>query len=374
LSITLNEIETIVVKVGTSLLGDEHGFDGRVVEGVVRDLAALKHDLNLNILIVSSGAMGCGMHALNLKERPKEVRLKQATAAVGQSRLVHYYETLFQTYGDGLHAAQVLITLAELDERQNYLNIRNTIKTLFDLGVVPIVNENDSVATDELRLGDNDTLAARVAAGIDADLLIILSNVDGLYDKNPAKHEDAKLLEIVDQVTDVIENLAEDTITETTIGGMVTKLHAAKIAGAAGLPTVIANGNRPNVIRDIFAYDCPMTLFSPAPQALSHRKRWIAFGRAARGKVTVDQGACQALTIKGKSLLAAGITEVSGPFELGAAVRISDSTGKEIACGLVNYSSTDLDRIKGCKSTEIKAILGYKVYDEVIHRDNLALL
>jgi glutamate 5-kinase len=288
---------------------------------------------------------------------------------------MHYYEVLFERYGDGLHVAQVLLSAADLDDRLRYINVRNTIQALFALkSVIPVVNENDSVATDELRFGDNDTLSARVAAKIDADLLIILSDVDGLFDRNPRKHSDARLVPHVPRVTDAIEKLAEDTLTETSIGGMVTKLRAAKIACASGLMMVIANGARPGILRGILDNRAEATTFGASKDALSHRKRWIAFGRAARGQVQVDDGARRALLEQGRSLLAAGIRGVTGSFDMGAAVRIVDSKGREIASGLVNYSSADLDRIKGCKSTEIKAILGRKDFDEVIHRDNLVVL
>jgi len=374
LSTPLNKVETLVVKVGTSLLTNASGFDGQVMEALVKDLAAIKHERGLNALIVSSGAMGCGMNALGLRERPRELRLKQATAAIGQSRLVHYYEMLFQTYGNGLHAAQVLVTADDINDRRRYLNIRNTVNALFDMKVVvPIVNENDSVATEELRFGDNDTLAAKVAAGIDADALIILSDVDGLYDQNPATHPDAKLIHEVDHVDDSIEALAEDTITQTTIGGMKTKLHAARIACAAGVPTVITNGRATDVVRHVLDGTGAMTVFHPSKEALSHRKRWIAFGRSIRGQVTIDDGAVNALATNGKSLLPAGVSHVEGVFPLGAAVRVADAMGRPIACGLTNYSSDDLQKIAGKKTTDIERILGRKDYDEVIHRDNLVL-
>lgn len=368
-------IKTLVVKIGTTLLGDEHGFDGRVLEEVVKDLARLKHERDLHLLIVSSGAMGCGMDRLGMRERPVALPLKQATAAVGQSRLMHIYEALFQTYGEGLHAAQVLLTGRDLDDRQSYLNVRNTINTLFAFGnVVPIVNENDSTVADELRFGDNDTLAGRVAAKIGADLLIILSNVDGLYDKNPATHSDAKLIEHVENVNDEIEGFAEDTATPTSIGGMRTKVAAARIACAAGLPTVIANGHNDRVVTNVLAGAIPMTVFGKAANSMTHRKRWIAFGRAPKGAVIVDDGARNALLKNGRSLLAAGIVGVEGRFEAGEAISIRDTAGRDVARGLTNYSRDDINAIKGLKSNEIGAKLGRKDFDEVIHRDNLVLL
>ncbi len=370
-----SDIKTLVVKIGTTLLGDEHGFDGQVLEGVVKDLARIKHARGIKLLIVSSGAMGCGMDRLGIKERPTALPRKQATAAVGQSRLMHLYETLFQTCGDGLHAAQVLLTTYDLDDRQSYLNVRNTINALFEFeNVVPIVNENDSTVPDELRFGDNDTLAAKVAAKIDADLLIILSNVDGLYDKDPLTHPDANLIRHVEAVTHEIEDFAEDTLTPTSIGGMKTKLEAVKIACASGLPTVIANGHRENVISAVLEGDGAMTVFGASEIGMTHRKRWIAFGRAPKGSVQIDNGARAALVERGTSLLAVGIVAVNGGFEAGEAITMKDSAGRDIARGLTNYSSSDLGAIKGLKSQEIATKLGRKDFDEVIHRDNLVIL
>jgi len=376
LSTIPTDIKTVVVKIGTTLLSGERPFDGQLLEGVVKDLARLKRDRGLNILIVSSGAVGCGMNALNLKDRPKVLPLKQAVAAVGQAVLMHYYETLFRTYGRGLKTAQVLLSASDLDDRHSYLNVRNTIATLFELrDVIPVINENDSTATDELKFGDNDTLAAKMAAKIDADLLIILSDVDGLYDRNPARDKSAKLIERVESLTKEIEALADDTNAQTSIGGMKTKLKAVKIASAVGLPVVIANGRRPHIVPEILAGTARATYFgAPAEGLLSHRKRWIAFGRKASGALTVDEGAAHALVARGKSLLAAGVTRVEGEFDIGAAVKVLDASGREIARGLVNYSSADIARIKGLKSTAILAALGRKDFDEVIHRNNLVVL
>ena len=369
------DIKTLVVKIGTSLLSGEHGFQGLLLEEVVKDLSALKRETGIHLLIVSSGAMGCGMDRLGLTERPTSLPLKQATAAVGQSRLMHIYEALFQTYGQGLRTAQVLLSAHDLDDRVSYLNLRNTINALFDFDmVVPIVNENDSTTPDELRFGDNDTLAAKVASKIGADLLIILSNVDGLYDADPRTNPDAALIEHVDDVTAEIESMATDTTEETSIGGMRTKLSAAKIACASGMPMVIANGHRPNVIRDVLQGVIPMTVFSSGTTALPHRKRWIAFGRTAKGVVRVDNGARDALLNRGTSLLAVGVVAVEGGFEVGEAVEIEDTEGRPLARGLCNYSCKDLRAIMGLKSGDIREKLGHKDFDEVIHRNNLVVL
>lgn len=368
-------LRTLVVKIGTVLLTGERGFDGRILEELVKEISTLKRERGCNVLVVSSGAIGCGMDALGLKERPKVLPLKQASAAVGQARLMHYYETLFSTYGTGLRTAQVLLTAGDLDNRVTYLNVRNTLHALFQMKqIIPIVNENDSVATEELRFGDNDTLAARVAVKIDADLLILLSDIDGLYDRNPRKCPDARLIPYVERVTPDIAALAEGTTAETSVGGMKTKIEAARIAGAAGLPMVIANGRRPHILHDVLEGNGPMTRFGMSPDGLPQRKRWIAFGRTTRGSIQIDDGAVAALIRQGKSLLPAGVVGVSGVFSEGAAVLITDKTGRSVARGLVNYGSEDILRIKGRKSGEIPAILGRKDYDEVVHRDNLVLL
>ena len=370
-----SNIKTLVVKIGTALLSGEQGFDGRVMEAMVKEIAKLKHDRSINVLVVSSGAIGCGMGILALRERPKLLALKQAVAAVGQARLMHYYEVLFDTHGNGLKTAQVLLTAQDLTLRETYLNVRNTITTLFAFqNVIPIVNENDSTAPSELRFGDNDTLAARIAAKIDANMLIILSDVDGLYDKDPASDPAARLIEQVDSVTEDLEAMAGDTVRQVSTGGMRTKLQAAKIARTAGVTTILANGHRPNIIQDILAGTAVCTVFSPANESISHRKRWIAFGRTASGVLCIDDGARAALIERGRSLLAAGVVDVRGHFDLGSVVTITDSRGKDVARGVVNYSSEDLMRIKGHKSTEIERILGIKYNDEVIHRDNLVIL
>lgn len=378
LSTIPNEIRTVVVKIGTTLLSGEKPFDGKYLEVIVKDLARLKKERALDILVVSSGAIGCGMNSLGQNRRPRLLPIKQATAAVGQAVLMHYYETLFRTYGDGLKTAQVLLTAADLDNRHTYLNVRNTLQALFELEcVIPIVNENDSTATEELTgvgaFGDNDTLAAKIAAKIDADLLIILTDVDGLYDRDP-RQAGAKLLEYVPEITEEIEQMAGGTIVETSVGGMRTKLTAAKIANAAGLPVALANGRRPNIISGIIEGTAPTTIFGPAKIVLSHRKRWIAFGRRVLGTLHIDDGACKALLANGKSLLPAGITQVEGEFEVGAAVRVVDARGHEVARGLVNYSSAQLTRIKGVKTGKIESILGKKDFDEAIHRNNLVVL
>lgn len=368
-------LETLVIKIGTSLLSGQRAFEGHVMESVVKELCALKKSHRINVLIVTSGAIGCGMNTLKLTRRPEALPDKQAVAAVGQATLMHYYETLFMTYGDGLHTAQVLLTLRDLDQRDSYLNVRNTIKNLFAMkSIVPIVNENDSTAVEQLRFGDNDTLAAKIAAKLNAGLLIILSDIDGLYAGNPSKNPDAAHIAEVDEITPEIEQYAGGAGTLTGTGGMRTKLEAARIALAAGVPTVIANGHTPTVIGNVLAGETRCTLFKPGESSLSHRKRWIAFGRTALGTLKIDEGARNAIVKQGKSLLSAGITQTTGNYHAGDAVEIRDGKDNLIARALVNYSSEDIGKIKGRQSHEIAAILGAKLYDEVVHRDNLVLI
>ncbi len=370
-----SHINRLVIKLGTNLLTGKHVFEGQALERMVKEVCALKREGVADILIVSSGAVGCGMEALSLSKRPALLPEKQAVAAVGQNRLMHYYETLFRAYGDGLTTAQVLLTLSDLDSRQNYLNIRNTLSTLFSMGnVVPIVNENDSTATEELRFGDNDTLAAKIAAKINANLLIILTDVAGLYDRNPQQDADATLIREVTQITQEIEVAAGGAGSVASTGGMRTKLEAARIATAAGVDCVIASGQEEQIIHRILTDEASCTRFKPSKLAMPHRKRWIAFGRATSGTLHIDDGARNALLYKGKSLLPAGISKIEGKFEAGAAVRVVDANGQILARGLTNYGSDAIAAIKGKKTREIAAALGHKDFDEVIHRDNMALV
>ncbi|MCF6286380.1 MAG: glutamate 5-kinase [Candidatus Hydrogenedentes bacterium] len=368
-------VHTLVLKIGTSLLSGRLAFEGQVMESVVKELCALKKQHNINVLLVSSGAVGCGMKTLNLTHRPEALPEKQAVAAVGQATLMHYYETLFLTYGEGLHTAQVLLTLRDLDQRDSYLNVRNTIQNLFRMeNVIPIVNENDSTAIEQLRLGDNDTLAAKIAAKLSAGLLIILSDVDGMYAGNPKENPEVSHIPVVTEITRAIEEYAGGAGTQNGIGGMRTKVDAARIAMAAGVPTIIADGHTPNIVQSVLAGSARCTRFEPGEAALSQRKRWIAFARRVSGTLQVDAGACDAILTHGKSLLPAGITSSKGVYREGDAVEICDPGGVLIARALVNYSSEDVTKIMGHRSQEIAAILGDKAHDEVVHRDNLVLI
>lgn len=323
-------------------------------------------------MVVSSGAIAAGLKELNLPEVPKNIPQKQAAAAIGQSHLIWAYEKSFSQRNQKI--AQILLTHDDLGNRRRYLNARNTLFTLLRYRVIPIINENDTVAVEEIQFGDNDTLSALVTNMVEADLLLILSDVDGFYTADPRKDPQATLLFQVDKITAVIESMAWPSQSFTGRGGMVTKIQAAKKAGASGAMTIIANGKIPGIVMRVLAGDEIGTLFLPQRGRLASRKHWIAYTLKPKGEVVVDEGAREALISNGKSLLPKGIVEIKGKFGPGDAVTCLDAKGKEFARGVVNYSSEELKAIKGCYTTEIEKILGYKFYDEVIHRDNLVLL
>ncbi len=362
----------IVVKVGTRLLCGTRGhFNLKRMESLGRDLARL-WEAGRQLVLVSSGAIGAGVGRLGLARSPQTLPEKQAAAAVGQGILMQHYETVFAPMG--ITVAQVLLTQEDLRDRKRYLNARHTFHTLLRYRVVPIVNENDTVAVEEIRFGDNDTLAALVACLIDADLLILLTDLDGFYTADPRKSPDARLISEVHEITPEIEALAGGCGSALATGGMETKLQAARIATGAGIPMVIAGGMREGVLGPVVSGEEVGTLFLPREDRMQARKRWIAFNSPVQGKLYVDRGAANAILKKGKSLLPSGIVRVEGVFETGNVVSVVDPDGKELARGISNYSSGDVELIKGRKSQEIKAILGYKDYDEVIHRDNLTVM
>ena len=368
----LQDARRIVVKVGTSTLTHPNGkLNFSRIEWLVRELADAVNS-GKQILLVSSGAVGAGMDRLGWKEKPKTIPGKQAAAAVGQGILMHTYEKLFDEYGQIV--AQVLLTREDSVNRRRYANSRNTLLTLLEIGVIPIINENDAVAIDELKIGDNDTLSANVAAIVDADLLIILSDVDGVYSANPQEDPTAELLAEIGEVTPEIEAICGGAGTMRGTGGMLTKMSAARMAMNSGIVMVIASGAREGVVRDVLAGKPVGTLFPPRQNRLQFRKRWLAFGARIRGRLTVDKGCSQALLTSGSSLLAAGIKAVEGNFEQGSTVSIVNQEGWEIARGLANYNIDDLRRIMGLHTHEIAGILGHKLYDEVVHRDNMVLL
>ncbi|MDD2401886.1 MAG: glutamate 5-kinase [Clostridia bacterium] len=365
----LKDVQRVVVKVGTSTLTHSTGkLNLYQLERLVRELADLRHR-DMEIILVTSGAVGAGMGKMGLKGKPKTILEKQATAAIGQGILMHMYEKIFSEYGETV--AQILLTREDITDRGRYLNARNTLLTLIKNGVIPIINENDTVAYEEIKFGDNDTLSSLVAGLIDADLLILLSDIDGLYTADPHKDSTAKLIKTVNELTTEILELAGNPGKQGS-GGMVTKLHAAKIACNSGIPMIVADGSKEGTIREIMAGLNPGTLFIPRDHRIKSRKCWIAFASEINGYLYVDSGAEKAIVSRGKSLLPSGIIKAEGEFVRGSVVGIIGLKG-EFARGIVNYGIGEIKKIKGCQSKDIIKLLEYKDCDEVIHRDNLAL-
>ena len=362
----------VVVKIGSRILSSERGLHARRIGRLVRELAGL-NDQGKKLVIVSSGAIASGMSRLGLTKRPTDLPQEQALAAVGQIRLMALYENSFAGYQK--QVAQVLLTHEDLANRKRYLNAKHTLKTLLDWNIIPIVNENDTVAVDEMKFGDNDQLSALVATLMEMDLLVILSDVDGLFDRDPRSSEDARLVPVVTDLA-AAKKAAHDTRpSDLGRGGMFSKLCAAEQASHAGIPTIIANGREREVLGGLFDGTRESgTLVLPEENRLTSRKHWILYNLTPSGEVIVDNGACAAVTVKGKSLLPSGVREIRGSFGAGDCVRCVDDTGREFARGLVNYSAQELRKIKGSHSGKIEAILGYKAYDEIIHRDDLVVL
>ncbi|MEW6542655.1 MAG: glutamate 5-kinase [Nitrospirota bacterium] len=368
----LKQAKRVVVKVGSSLVASRGaGLRPDRIDRLADEIARIKAG-GREVLLVSSGAIISGIQKLGLTSYPKSLPVKQAAAAVGQSRLMWAYEKAFERLGEKV--AQVLLTHQDLADRRRFLNSRHTLTALLDFGVIPIVNENDTVAVDEIRFGDNDSLAAQVAHLVDADLLVILSDVDGLFTEDPRKNQSATLIPLVPEITRDIERRAGVSSSFEGTGGMATKVQAAKKVAAYGVATLILNGDRTGLLPSVFEGAPGGTLFLPKGRRLTSRKHWIAFTLRPKGQVTVDDGAVEALVRRGKSLLASGIVAVRGDFRPGDAVTCADRDGKEFAKGLVNFSAETLDRIKGLKTAELQKVIGPQEYEEVIHRDNLVLL
>lgn len=370
----LKQVKRIVIKVGSSTLTHSTGLlNLSRIEHLVRQLADL-HNSGFEVILVTSGAVAAGMGKLGLSSKPKTIPEKQATAAVGQGILLHMYEKLFSEYGKTV--AQLLLTKEDITNRTRFLNARNTFFSLLDFGAIPIINENDAVVIDELKLkfGDNDTLSALVSSLVEADLLILLSDIDGLYNENPNTNPNAKLIHYVDEVNEEIDRMAGGAGTNLGTGGMATKISAAKIAVSSGTCMVIANGSKPEVIDEILSGKEVGTWFKPIKHPLQGRKHWIAYNTGSNGKLIIDDGAVKALIKEQKSLLASGITSVDGTFSEGQVVDVADINGEILARGVVNYSSSEINLLKGLKSSDFEKIVGHKDYDEIIHRNNLVIL
>jgi glutamate 5-kinase len=367
--------QRIVAKFGTALLTNgSDNLDKGIMSRLVAQLAKL-HQQGRELIIVSSGAMAAGRHRLGLAKRVREIPFKQVLASVGQHRLVGLYEQLFDDYN--ITVAQALLSRSDLLDRAGYLNARNTLLALLELKVICIVNENDVVAVDEIQeavFGDNDNLSAMVANLVDADLLLILTDIGGLYTADPHRRPDAKLIPEVKTIDAKIEHLAADTPSKVGTGGMIAKVEAAKLATASGVTVVIADGRDPDVILKVASGEAIGTRFLPVASRLESRKRWMLSGLSTKGRLVVDAGAATALKDQKRSLLAAGIKEVEGKFQRGDIVNIYDLEGCRLACGIANYSSADITLIKGAHSEKIATLLGYDYGSEVVHRNNLVVV
>ena len=379
----LKKAKRVVIKVGSGVISDhesgkaplERGLCQKRIRSYAKRIKAIV-DAGYEVILVSSGAIMAGRERLNLKRPNLDIPEKQACAAIGQSSLIRSYERSFEK--QGLKVAQILLGHDDLENRKRYLNVRHTLEALLDHGVIPIVNENDSVTVDEIKIGDNDTLSANVACMAEAHLLILLSDVDGLYTADPSQTKNnaspAELISHVDRITSKIEKLAGKSKNPLAVGGMFTKVLAAKKTMSFGIPTLIINGLKGENLKKVFAGSQVGTLFWSGEVKVKDRKHWIAHTLKPAGSIKIDAGAAKALVERGKSLLAAGVVKVDGKFEFGSAVRILNDKGKEIARGLVNYNSRDLDQIKGMKTAAVRSLVGANFYDEVIHRDDLVLV
>jgi glutamate 5-kinase len=363
----------VVIKIGSAVLTDAgEGLDQKRIEGLVAEIASVM-DQKREVILVSSGAIAAGLAKLGLrKTKGMPLPLKQAAAATGQSSLMRMYEKTFGAHGKMV--AQVLLTREDLANRSRFLNARNTLHTLLEHGVIPIINENDTVAVDEIKFGDNDNLSGMVVHLADADLLVILSDIDGLYTADPRLNKDAKFIPVVEKITAELERGAGDAQTGVGTGGMRSKIMTAKKVGSYGTPMVIINGKQAGALRALFEGGEVGTLFLPKEGKNRSRKHWIAYTACSSGGVVVDDGGREALVQKGKSLLPGGIVRVEGSFKAGDCVNCADIRGNVFARGLTKYSSDDLNRIKGLKTSEVERVLGHKDYDEVIHRDDLVIL
>jgi glutamate 5-kinase len=368
----LQRAKRVVVKVGSQVLSSAEGIEEPRLKGLVHEFAAL-HSQGKEIVVVSSGAVAAGMTRLRRKERPKTMPEKQALAAVGQIRLMALYERHFSRFEKNV--AQVLLTHEDLANRQRYINAKHTFQMLLESSIIPIVNENDTVAVEEMKFGDNDHLSALVATLLEVDLLVILSDVEGIYDRDPRTHASASLFPLIKKIKEVRAGIVDESRSMLGTGGIATKIDAAEKASAAGIPTVITNGLRVGSLTSVFNEEEEIgTLILPDENRLTNRKHWIAYNLKPAGDIVVDPGAYEALVRKGKSLLPSGLREVRGSFGVGECVRCLDLDGREFARGLVNYSAQELNQIKGLHTSRVEKVLGYKAYDEIIHRDDFVLL
>jgi len=367
----ISSARRIVVKLGSNVLAGQKDLNTDVINSVARQISSLMNH-GKEVILISSGAVAAGMKKVGSVSRPTEIPEKQAMAAIGQARLIMEYDAAFSSYG--VIVSQLLLTQADLRNRKRYFNARNTLNVILSKGVVPVINENDTVSVEEIAFGDNDNLSAMIALLMEADLLINLTDIDGLYTNDPRIHPDAEHIKEVRVIDDSIESIAGDIPGRLGTGGMKSKINAARKVMKAGIPMIISNGKSESVLDDIFDFNARGTFFVPSSKKIKSKKLWIAFNAAPKGSIIVDNGAREAVLEHGKSILPIGVTDVEKEFSMGDPVRVVDLDGNHIASGLVNYSSIDIRKISCRQSFEIKHILGYKPYDEIIHRDNLVIL
>jgi glutamate 5-kinase len=366
----LDQAKRIVVKVGSNVLTRDNGLNIDAIRSISREVCTLI-DRKIEVILVSSGAMASGLKKIGLARRPDETPKRQAISAVGQAGLIMEYENAFDRYG--IKVAQILLTSDGFSSRSRYLNARNTLNTLLDWGVIPIINENDTVTVASIQFGDNDNLAALISLLMDADVLINLSDIDGLYNSDPRVNPEARLIESVETITRELERISTGIPGALGTGGMLSKVRAARKVVRAGIPMIIANGKKEGILGLVFSGENVGTFFVPQEVRLNSRKCWIGYSLKPEGVLIIDDGARTALVKRGKSLLPSGIVGVDGHFSKGAAVEVRDRTGRDLGIGLVNYPSQDIVKIMGIKTELVQARLGDKPYDEVIHRDNLVI-
>ena len=366
-----NKAKRVVVKVGSAILTGEDGMDLEVVKNLSEQISFL-HDTGREVILVTSGAVAAGRRKIKFNSSAISIKEKQALAAIGQSCLMYNYDEAFERNGKKI--AQILLTHSDLSDRTRYLNVRNTILTLFKFGVIPVINENDTVSTEELKFSDNDNLGALVANLIEADMFICLTDVDALFDKNPQLEPDAKPIYTVAEVTPEIEAMAGNSKSILGTGGMQSKIQAAKMVAAGGGSSFIGPGKKKDVLQSLFSGEMVGTFFLPRKDRMQSRKRWIAYVLKSQGTLVIDRGACSAVCQNGKSLLPAGIVEIEGEFSVGDSVLCVNENNESVAVGLSNFNAEDLSKIKGLHSDKIAQVLGYKEADEVLHRNNLVVL
>lgn len=364
-------LKRVVIKIGTSVLLDNKKKISTHMIGSIADQVKAIQKMGIKPVIVTSGAVACGMEMLNLKKKPKEIEKKQALASIGQVLLMNMYMDVFEK--KGIRIGQILLTHEDIASKSRCLNLMNTLNALINMDIVPVINENDALSFKEIRFGDNDNLSALIAQISNADLLLLLSDVDGLYEKDPKRYPEARIIKRVERIDRDIEKTAEGTRSERSIGGMVSKLEAAKKAGYYGIPTRVVKGDIKDVIPRVVAGEEIGTLFLPGGK-IARNKWWTAFAYKVKGNIDIDEGAVQAIIDRGKSLLPSGIVHIDGDFSRGDCVDLRGMNGRVIARGITNYSSSDINKIKGIKSIDIEKKLGYKYTEEVIHRDNMVIL